>query len=884
MKSAFLSLIIVALLGATTLAQDKPDPEVLFHQSYIQEVVQGRVEVAALGYLKLMNDESVPAALRAESRFRFAICCVLLGRPDEARHHLAALLDDDTAPKSVRIRAKEYRASLQALGVGSELGKKLDALTFELGRAKLSAGSLPPTYRDFQIIGAPAVPFLTELLGHPDDLLRQHAFRILLRMDEPGLVETFNLERFGAYGVLFDLAGYLRRNASEGSKFEEMVKLLPGEDVNRLRRMLRLNQNWSLEFIDAISKKRGCAELASELALSGPFTPERVALIKGWLGSGDPELRWFTAGRMVDVASGRNGDAFHRPEFFLQAVEIFVTGRLDWVGGCSYGRVPGHPAENQFEEYSDSMEHATLVRALTFLLDLAESWEGDPLANPLANGLAKSTVHGLFQGGISAETSLELGSLVLRWMKVRTGEVYLPYVEDGRYTFPDRGGVFTSLARRVFRNLPAKAAAEFVSAYMRLDPKKGDLALFSDGWRVRRPGDMETLLAAFREAPARSRGSMVYMMQMNPDHLPEQTRVVAAEILASLPTLIEILDRDFRDRLLSVIPGIVVTVEPGRAIETIISLAPLIGQLPEKQRGYALRILVNGSSLNLPLGKLYRRSIAVPALQPLWEASDEISRVWLVRIAVGLLSEHGSKLPLNEALSPLCAFLLAHIEEIDPVYYEQLVPYRELIPLESWVPLATSLFDGSGRTSIAIPTDAADAAAYRMAADPAIVNDAVLGFMRMKCSSIARQSVLEKIVAECRGKDLARTLNDLGRDGAPVTLEILEARLLDLLKAGDADIGNLAALAEKVARAKPTEKLFPAVLRLLQSGEKRGILAGSRVAKSLGRTELLTPLFAVLSSMDPEIRNAAKSAMDSIRELQKLRAEQKLREAGMLPR
>ena len=104
MKTIAILLVTALLFAGSPAWADEDADATRFHDAYVLEVIEGKVAEAARVYLALLGDEAVSKRLRAEARFRFAICAVLLGRADEARAHLTALLDDPDAPPAVRKR------------------------------------------------------------------------------------------------------------------------------------------------------------------------------------------------------------------------------------------------------------------------------------------------------------------------------------------------------------------------------------------------------------------------------------------------------------------------------------------------------------------------------------------------------------------------------------------------------------------------------------------------------------------------------------------------------------------------------------------------------------------------------------------------------------
>ena len=175
MNRTMLTSVTCLLFAASSALAQETDADTRFHRAYEQEVVEGKVADAARVYLEMMRDEKVPERLRAESKFRFAVTAVLLGRADEGRAYLAELVKDATTPETLRARAAEYLDAAKGIGVGSELDKKLQSLVFDLARIAPNDTSnmgVPAPYRDFEVIGRQSIPFLRQLLQHSDPALR----------------------------------------------------------------------------------------------------------------------------------------------------------------------------------------------------------------------------------------------------------------------------------------------------------------------------------------------------------------------------------------------------------------------------------------------------------------------------------------------------------------------------------------------------------------------------------------------------------------------------------------------------------------------------------------------------------------------------------------
>ena len=283
-------LPVLAMAAAPTAhANDEKDGDTRLHDAYVLEVVDGKIAEAAKAYLGLIDDETAGARARAEARFRFAICASLLGRSDEARAHLDDLLRTEDLPEALRDRVEAYRKALSDVGLGTELDRKLQSLVFDL--AKADAGVRDVTvYRDFEIISTAALPFLRKLLEHRDATLRTHAFRLLLRLDEPGVVTRWSPELASpGYGFGDDLRKYCARNEGALEAFEKRVLALGKPGIDAVSRIQPLP--YSAAFLRAYAAGGGPAPHAAYLLVNWPRNDARNAVIASWLAGEDPALR-----------------------------------------------------------------------------------------------------------------------------------------------------------------------------------------------------------------------------------------------------------------------------------------------------------------------------------------------------------------------------------------------------------------------------------------------------------------------------------------------------------------------------------------------------------------------------------------------------------------
>ncbi|MEM8885835.1 MAG: hypothetical protein AAGD14_17355, partial [Planctomycetota bacterium] len=211
MQAALLTILLFANTGAQR-----------YHEAYILEVVEGKVAEAAKIYAELMTDARGTAGIRQQAEFRFAICCALLGRPDEARARLARLSNEKWLLESLRPQIVEYRKALDGVGTGTALQARMEELTLELAKVSEHAVN-PPIYRTFEVIGKPAIPHLKKLLDHSDEGIRTHAVHLLARLDVPDLISLFDPSRVApVQGV----ARYFRRHPDQIPELERKLRAI----------------------------------------------------------------------------------------------------------------------------------------------------------------------------------------------------------------------------------------------------------------------------------------------------------------------------------------------------------------------------------------------------------------------------------------------------------------------------------------------------------------------------------------------------------------------------------------------------------------------------------------------------------------------------------
>ena len=369
------SLVSVGALLRSARA-DEPDAETRFHDAYVLEVIDGKVADAAKAYLALVEDERTPPRIEGEARFRFAVCAALLGRPDESRARLASLVADPATSPDLQTRARTYLDALQGQEVGSEPEKKLQSLVFDLARAPLAGpDAVPPVYRDFEVLGDKAVPFLRGLLHHPDVTLRAHAFRLLCRMREPGMGAAWTPEiGVGSRGSWFgiDVTSYLNAQPNEKEAFEKnLLGRSDSEDASALRVLAgRADFHFSRETVRALAAREGVKELAPAL-LASPMG-DGADLIRTWLEGDDPVLA--TAAAEQVYAAARNGAAKGPLPAPLPEV-LAPVFREGWSHA--------YPTRETLGWLASAAPTSEVLDALAALLQAARSWSRPANTNPL---------------------------------------------------------------------------------------------------------------------------------------------------------------------------------------------------------------------------------------------------------------------------------------------------------------------------------------------------------------------------------------------------------------------------------------------------------------------------------------------------------------------
>ena len=160
---------------------------------------------------------------------------------------------------------------------------------------------------------------------------------------------------------------------------------------------------------------------------------------------------------------------------------------------------------------------------------------------------------------------------------------------------------------------------------------------------------------------------------------------------------------------------------------------------------------------------------------------------------------------------------------------------RERYPFDSWVPL----LDPSSLQRLLtrgwrIQAKDADAVAAKMTADTSKITPAVLKFVSQWCSDEVKRSIFDAEITATETTRRRQGLLELGHAGEPASLKALETAVALELAEEPLSLSHVRMSGDYLLKRRPSEKLFPVARTLLRSEARYDILAGIRMADSLG--------------------------------------------------
>jgi len=854
---------VALLLLAAPAHAEEPDSVTRFHDAYVLEVIDGRIAEAAKAYLALMDDERLTTRIREKARFRFAICTVLLGRPDEGRMQLAAISENERAPASLRKQAQAYLESISALGVGTELERKLQALVFDLGRSEPGALSVA-AYRDFEIIGTPAIPFLERMLQHEDAKLRQHAFRLLIRLGAEDLVARWHPGiQFAGQPYCLEVERYLTARPEELAALE--TKLLALDDETLEKALLRFAPwpTWSLDFVRALAgRSEGLQRDAFVYLDRAGDEAARWAFARDCILGDEGALR-FASSRWAVGQSGGPPDAL-AGVLWLPVVRHAATLGGQWLPSRGWG-------EN-LVAWAQRLPTDRLLEALSELNGLGEQAVAAQRANPLGKHQPAGLV-----AYVLKERDLSTEQLDLYEERVRHWTLVIAPTLEGEMSHNDVNPVAKPL-RDVVQRLPADRAASHVG-WLFGGPAHELPNWFEDVVRIERPEDVPLLVEAVRRVRPDRRGILLHLVPKVNATWPSVE--IAQAVVDALPTLLglssveEVNDHRPGQRgfwgsvcqLTGRVPDESLATSTRRLFETA------VGGDEDEPKALFVRLVSFSAQTGAGIrkkGAFFARFV-LPAVDAQYERLTASFRSHVMQQAL-LPLQHAYGLAQRDRAG-LAAYVLAHLDDVPNHRWHALAAYPDLFPLERWLAAVPADLI-SARHDIPLRREQVDAAMPVLAADIAKLDDVVLQVLVGYASPEVATEIVDRMLASEDAAIRHRAIEKIrGRSGYPGSPAGLESALAGLLAEEQPDLGDLARVALLLSTIQPSERLIPAADRLLASDEPKVLLEGISLAKRLGREELVPALARLLTSLDANLRDRAKAAIQSIEELKRLQQE-----------
>lgn len=858
-------LLALILLASPAFAEDV-DAETRFHDAYVQEVIDGEIADGAKAYLALVGDENVPTRIRDEARFRFAICTVLLGRPDEGRMQLAAIVANERTPANLRERAQAYLDSISTLGIGTELERKLQSLVFDLGRSQPSNMEVP-AYRDFEIIGEPAIPFLEKLLQHRDVNLRRHAFRLLIRLGAEDLVERWTPE-IGIWrdGFNQDLTNrYLATRPEELARLEAKLLVLDDQTLKRGLGRFLLRPSWSLDFVRALAVREALRPLAFGYLRQAGNRDERWAFAHTCILGEDESLRDAACDWALDQDEGPPDEmADVLWPVFLRRLAARKEG---WSARSNLGSRSGN-----VEVWAKRVSTSLLLASLEELVTLGETWPEGERGSPLQDGLA-SLLTGVFAERPLETTELDTyEALVRRWIRAVAPTL-----------LPLQPRVAAHMRPTPLRNLIERLPDERATAFVRWlfeGPAYERAGWFVDDLAIERLEDVDLLLEAVKAVDPDQREVLVGRLPRFRSSSPSE-EIARAEVEA-LPAFLRLTSASKLDG------------PPGRGWR-LASMVNLVGRIPDEVLSKALRSLFETAvemEENTPKALfdrivdfrsqtaegLRRRTsflvrFVLPAIDALIDArvldlSVPFRRYVLQRALFPLRNQYGFEEGDRERLA---AYVLRNQDDLKDTDLHVLASHPDLFPLEAWLPAAAA---NALTHQLPLRPAQVDPAMKALTADVSKINQAVLAVLVQFASAEVAKEVVDRMLASEDATIRHRAVGALHSvTGYPATPAGLETALASLLAEEPVDLADLARIALLLAKIQPSERLLPAAKLLLGSDEKKDRVQGILLADRLGREELVPALARLLDSLDADLRDRARQAIGAIREIRRFKEE-----------
>lgn len=876
------ALCIAALLAAPATGQES-DADQRYHEAYVLEVVDGRIADAAKEYLAIERDAAAPAHIRAEARFRFAVCAVLLGRADEGRSRLADLAGDPDAPEAVRSRARDYLESIRNVGVGRELDRKLEELLFALGRVSPEEPA-PEPYRDFEILGDAARPFLRDLLDHSDRQIGQHAFRLLVRMDEPGMGGRWT-PRSGQLDTgsrRSEFAAYLNSRPEELAALLDRFRELPDTELNPVGMMVRVV--YPLEFIREIEGRSRDWSVIYRLALNAGEHQDR--LFAEWVAAEDPELASACARSLCTSAAQGSESALRegvKPGVLAAtAVALARSGRrFEYKGDDPKRNVSEVTGLQRLAEAARPAEVLGAIESLVALLPGLDERTPTVLSFSLGDALAAGLDA---RGRDGSDPDRYLASL-RAWLSAQ--DQRLETLQGGSSQW-DPGPYMADHVRCVLTALPLEVAVPQAVEWL----ERAEASSFAAGIPFEREGWADAFSARLDALPGHERSSVLHKAVV-PDRQARTSPALADILTRTIPGLVRDANELVSASIWDAYRALSVRLDSAVAQERLVAAWSATTGL----QGAARNGVVHGLVFKGGLPTEYGLGVVLPSLDRLWAGNEDpqVRKDLLEWVAKGVVEARRTGALDGSAWTLLERFLSSHIDEWSDLasmtVWRVLAREPGLVPTESWVRSVPAAVwtDQALRTEWRSREIDHDAFARELVADPETLREGAVSFVVNMAGPEAKQEILDRLTANADPSTL-RTIVRGCAGGRPTdSVAILERMVDGLLAAPDPDASALATAVRWELEVRSSERLVPAVRWFLgqsDAAEDGAGLAGLGIewARTLGTPDLIPDLARLLRSTVPGVRDAAQAAIQAIRELEALRADADRDPGGRVPR
>ncbi|MHC4862264.1 MAG: hypothetical protein ACYTDY_19460, partial [Planctomycetota bacterium] len=634
-------------------------------------------------------------------------------------------------------------------------------------------------------------------------------------------------------------------------ELEKAILALTKDEILQTEHVLDEVPELSREFVEKLVETPGLEKLLRTLVDSQRVSASQWGLLEGWIREDHGVLTRIALTKYVTALTHRFEPARAKADLFPILVARIRPSEFPNVAGLW--------------EYAKRMTKGLLLEALDERLGAAESWSGEQKDSPFASMLLAALADGLEAHELTPEEMRTYAGLFTRWVAI--------------LSTPDHGAQWGSPpidghVRFLLRGLPEEEAVAWVGELIAANKQRArHLAL---GFPLERPGDVRVLVAGLQAAGEQGWGfffQRLYRLSPDADLDPE----LRSAVVRALPGFLRAAPSEAGSLSVKLVEH-GVHLPPAEAGEAVIAFVREAQRHPRGVVSHVLKwTLQLGHSKLSESDARFRREVCIPLLGTIWEMVGAEAREPLFREAMSCVSlEQSGKTALLDARETLASFLRARLttERVKTQDCWTMARSPDLFPLLEWAPLVPPTLWNAGQFRQLADPAKIDSAARKFAEDPEKMDLMVLEFLWSGPSPEVRAEVVNRLLTTLDGDMLTQLGHRLNAEnGYPASPDAMEDALGRALAKQPPDLGQVSRFAYILARVRPTERLFPAARALLASTYRAHVMTGVTLAKRLGREELLPDLAKLLDSMHEETRTMAKSAIDSILELKRIKTE-----------